>query len=82
MRLVSGIIDLREVEMRRLIILIALVALVTILAELSASDASDTGAALADNNVPNNHLTTSQTQAGNSSASGTITITMYAVADE
>jgi hypothetical protein len=42
----------------------------------------DTGASLADSNIPDNEITTSQTEASNSSASATITITMYAVADE
>ena len=68
--------------MKRLILLIALVMLVVILAKLPGPVVSDTGALLADSNIPNNEITTSQTKVGNSSASATITITMYAVADE
>ena len=69
-------------EVKRLILLIAVVVLVMILANLPASAVSDTGASLADSNISDNELTTSQTEASNSSASATITITMYAVADE
>ncbi|HUW45642.1 MAG TPA: hypothetical protein VMW50_07575 [Dehalococcoidia bacterium] len=68
--------------MKRLILLIALVMLVMILAGSSASVVSDTSASLTDNNIPHNDITTSQTEASNSSASASITITMYAVADE
>ena len=68
--------------MKGLILLIALVVLVVILAGLSASGASDTGAPLIDSNIPHNEITAGQTEANNSSASATITITMYAVADE
>jgi len=39
-------------------------------------------ASLADSSIPDNELITSQIEASNSSASATITITMYAVADE
>ena len=65
--------------MKRLIILIALI---MILAGLSASAASDIGAPLTDSNIPDNEVTTSQTEASNSSASARITITMYTVAGE
>ena len=75
MRLVSGIIDLREVEVKRLIILIALMVLVMILAGSYASAVPDTRAALADNNAPNNELTNNQTKASNSSVGATIMIT-------
>ena len=68
--------------MKRLILLIALVMLVMILAGSSASAVSDTNPSLADTSIPDTEITTSQTQVGNSSASATITITMYAVADE
>jgi len=67
---------------KRLILLIALVVLVVILAGSSASAVSDIRVSLVDSNIPDNKITTSQTEAGNSSASATITITMYAVADE
>lgn len=68
--------------MKRLIVLVALVVLVMILAGSSASVVSDTGASLADSKISDNKVTTSQTEASNSSASATITITMYAVDDE
>ena len=68
--------------MKRLILLIALVVLVMTLAKLPASVVSDTRTSLADSNIPHNEITTSQDQASNSSASATITITMYAVSDE
>jgi uncharacterized BrkB/YihY/UPF0761 family membrane protein len=67
---------------KRLILLIALVVLVIILAGLPASVVSDTGPSLTDSNIPNNKVTTNQTQANNSSAIATITITMYAVDGE
>lgn len=62
--------------------LIILIALIMILAGLSASVASDTGAPLTDSNIPDNEVTTSQTEASNSSASARITITIYTVAGE
>lgn len=42
---------------------------------------SDTSISTADTGVPNNEATSSISKASNSSASATITITMYAVAD-
>ena len=66
-------------EVKRLILLIALV---VILAGLPVLVVSDTSASLADSNIPDNDITTMRTEASNSSASATITITMYAVADE
>ena len=65
--------------MKRLILVIALV---VILVGLPVLVVSDTGASLTDGSIPDNEITTSQTEANNSSASATITITMYAVADE
>jgi hypothetical protein len=62
--------------------LIPLIAVVVILAGLPALVVPDTGASPTDSNIPDNEITTSQTEANNSSASATITITMYAVADE
>jgi hypothetical protein len=53
---------------------------VGISAKLPASAVSDTSPM--DSGIPDNEITTSQTQASNSSTSATITITMYAVADE
>ena len=60
--------------------LISLIALVVILAGLPVVVVSDTSPT--DSNIPDNEITTSQTEASNSSASAKITITMYAVADE
>jgi hypothetical protein len=77
LRLVRGIIDLREVEVKRLILLIALVVLLAGLPVLVVSDTSPT-----DSNIPDNELTTSQTEASNSSASATITITMTGILNE
>ena len=69
------------VEVKRLILLIALVVLVMILAGLSASVVSGTGTSIDDTSIPDSEVTRSITKASNSSASATITITMYAVAD-
>ena len=60
--------------MNRLALLIALVVILPVLVMLDASPAVS--------NIPDNEITTSQTEASNSSASATITITMYTVADE
>ena len=60
--------------MKRLILLIALVVILPVLVVLDASSADITSA--------DNEPTTGQTQSNNASASATITITMYAVADE
>ena len=68
--------------MKRLILLTGLVVLVMILAKLPASVVSDTSSSIANSNIPDNEITGSQTEASNSSASATITITMYAVAGE
>ncbi len=62
--------------------LIPLIAVVLILAGLPVLVVSDTGASPTDSDIPDSEITTSQTEASNSSASATITITMYAVADE
>ena len=71
--LAGVIIDLRGVEVKRLI---PLIALVVIPASIPLLVVSDTGPSLADSNIANDELTTSQTEASNSSASATITITM------
>lgn len=68
--------------MKKLILLVALAALVVLLARLPTSVVSDTSASRADSNIPDNELTTSQTAATNSSASATITITIYAVPED
>jgi len=62
--------------------LIPLIALVVILAGLPVLVESDTSASIAYSNIPGNEITTSQNEASNSSASATITITMYTVAHE
>ena len=62
--------------------LILLTTLAVILAGLPVLVVSDTGAPLADSSIPDNDLTTSQTEASNSSASATITITMTGVSNE
>ena len=62
--------------------LLFLVALAVILLGLPLSTISDSSAPLADTSIPDNEITTSQTEASNSSATATITITMYAVVDE
>ena len=43
---------------------------------------SDTVISIADTSIPNNEITTSQTQASNSTASATITITMTGILNE
>jgi len=43
---------------------------------------SDTDISVAGTNIPDNETTSTISKAGNSSASATITITMYAVVDE
>ena len=68
--------------MKRLILLIALVMLVMILAKLPASAVSDTSTSLIDSTIPDNVITTSQTEASNSSASATIRITMTGILNE
>ena len=62
--------------------LISLIILVVILASLPVLVVSDTGASPTDSSIPDKEITNSQAEASNSSASGTIMITMYAVADE
>lgn len=69
--------DNEVLEMKKLIPLIAAVVIIAGLPVLVVSDTSPI-----DSRIPNNEITTSQTEASNSSASATITITMYTVADE
>ena len=68
--------------MKRLILLVALVVLAMMLTRLPTSVVSDTRTSLIDSNIPDNEITTCQTEASNSSASATITITMTGVMDE
>jgi hypothetical protein len=65
--------------MKRLILLIALIVLAMILARLPSSVVSDTSTSLTDSNIPDNEITTSQTESDNSSASATITITITGI---
>ncbi len=62
--------------------LILLTALVVILAGLSASVVSDTSASRVDSSIPDNEITSSQTEASDSSASAIITITWTAALNE
>ena len=62
--------------------LIPFITLVVILAGLPVLVGSDTSTSLIDSTIPDNEVTSSLAKASNSSASATITITMYAVADE
>jgi hypothetical protein len=62
--------------------LILLFALVVMLVGLPILAVSDTSASLTYGAITGNKITTSQTEVSNSSASATITITMYTVADE
>ena len=62
--------------MKRLILLIALVVALAVLV------LSDADTFLADSNIPDDEITTGQIEMSNSSASATITITMYATPHE
>jgi hypothetical protein len=59
-----------------------LAALAILLAGLILLGLSDTSTSIADTGVPNNEVARSISEASNSSAGTTITITMYAVVDE
>jgi len=61
---------------------VVLAILVVVLTGLLLSGLTDTTTSTADTGIPDTELTTYQAEANNSSASATITITMYAVADE
>ena len=63
--------------------LIVLVTLLVILAGLVLSGISDTSISIADTNILDNKVSSGLSEAdGSDSASATVTITMYAVADE
>jgi hypothetical protein len=65
---------------KRLVILLALLVL---LASFALINIIDTNVSVADTNTPDNRVTSRVSEAGNhDSAAATITITMYAVADE
>jgi len=59
---------------KRLVLLIALVVILPVLVVLDTSPA--------ESNIPDNEITASQTETGNSSASASITITMTGVLNE
>lgn len=59
-----------------------LATLAIILAGLVLFRLNDTSISIADNGIPDNETASSVSKASNSSASATIVITMYAVADE
>ena len=63
--------------MKRLFFLVIFASLLAALILFGLSDAPISG-----ENISDNKVTTSQTEASNSTASATITITMYTVADE
>ena len=65
--------------MKRLVVLTILIA---VLASLLLLGLSDTHISAADTVLPHNEIADSIGNTGNSSASGTITITMYAVDDK
>ena len=65
--------------MKRLVTIIATAILIV---GLALSGLNDIRIAIADTGIPDNELTTSQTQASNSSAGATITITMTGILDE
>ena len=62
--------------------LVTIVTLAILVVGLALSGLIDTRIAVADSNIPDNEITTSETEASNSSANAVITITMYAVTDE
>jgi hypothetical protein len=57
--------------------LVTVLSLVVFVVGLILSGLDDTDISLADTSVPDNQITSNQTHSGNSSASATITITMY-----
>lgn len=62
--------------------LVTIVALATLIVGLALSGLNDTAISIAATDVPNDEVASSVSKVSNSSASATITITMYAVADE
>ena len=71
--------DTRVMRVKRLTVLVTLAIL---LAGLVLAGLNDTSISIADTGVPDTKVTSSISKASNSSAGATITITMYAVADE
>ena len=62
--------------------LVTVVTLAILLVGLALSGLSDTRIAVADTSILNNEATDNVSKTSNSSASATITITMYTLADE
>jgi len=62
--------------------LVTVVTLAILLVGLVLLGLNDTAISVADTSIPDNEATSSISKASNSSSSATITITMYAVADE
>ena len=62
--------------------LLTIATLAILLGGLVLLGISDTRITIADTGIPDNDVTSSISKANNSSASATITITMYTVADE
>ena len=67
------------IGVKRLVIVVAVAILIV---GLALSGLSDTRIAIADTSMLDNEVVSSVSKASNSSATATITITMYAVADE
>ena len=65
--------------MKRLVIIVILT---TLIVGLALSGLNDTRIASADTGTPNSEVASSISKASNSSASATITITMYAMTDK
>jgi hypothetical protein len=62
--------------------LVTLVTLAILLIGFVLVGLSDTRISIADTSIPDNEVASSVSKVGNSSASATITITMYTVADD
>jgi hypothetical protein len=74
--------DNEVVHLKRLILLVVLVVIVIILAGSSASAVSDSDTSPTYGDISTKEIATTQTEASDSSASATITITMYTGDDE
>lgn len=79
LRLAGGIIDLREVEVKRLVIVVTLAILLVGLVLLVLSD---TAISIADTSIPDNEVANSQETDSPDSASATIVITMTGALNE
>ena len=79
LRLAGGIIQSRGFEVKSLVIVVTFAILLVGLVLLGLSDRD---ISVADASIPDNEVASTVTKTGNSSASATITITMYTVTDE